>query len=149
MGGGGVGREKWVEVYGGENQWEAWNWSWDLKANERPWKKLYPMAQTNKQINKQKKRTCNSMTELAQCGWFSENIKWIKPIQKKIIYSVRFLWHTKLHIKLQINPWHVMHKNYDAPFTQNMFFKLLFEISFCLSFWCRHNQRQNKEQEFE
>ena len=26
-----------VQKYGGD-QWEAWNWSCDLRANERPWK---------------------------------------------------------------------------------------------------------------
>ena len=29
------------------SQWEAGIWSCDLRANERPWKKLHPMAQTS------------------------------------------------------------------------------------------------------
>ena len=28
---------------GREDQWEAWNWSHDLRANERPHKKLHPI----------------------------------------------------------------------------------------------------------
>ena len=31
---------------GREDQWEAWNWSCDMRANERPWQKLHRMAQT-------------------------------------------------------------------------------------------------------
>ena len=39
---------KFPQEGGREDQWEAWNWSCDLSANERPRKKLHPMAQTDK-----------------------------------------------------------------------------------------------------
>ena len=65
---------------GGGDQWEAWNWSCDLRANERPRKKLHQMAH--------KTRLTNSMTESAQRGRFSENrFKYLR-----IVYIWDFLW---------------------------------------------------------
>ena len=59
------------------HQWEAWNWSCDLRANDRPRIKLHPMAQANKLPDKETNRQTdghrNSMTESAQWGWFREN----------------------------------------------------------------------------
>ena len=47
-----------------EDQWEAWNWSWDLRANERP--KLHLMAQTDRHPDILTHRHYASMTESAQ-----------------------------------------------------------------------------------
>ena len=52
---------------GGEDQWEAWNWSCDLRANARPRKKMHPMAHNYKRTD---------MTELAKWGRFSENLNY-------------------------------------------------------------------------
>ena len=38
---------------GGEDQWEAWNWSCDLRANETPREKLHMMAQKKRQTSRQ------------------------------------------------------------------------------------------------
>ena len=43
------GRE--LGATGKEDQWKAWNWSCDLRANERPQKKLHPMAHTSIQTD--------------------------------------------------------------------------------------------------
>ena len=56
-----------------EGQWEAWNWSCDLRANERPPKKLHPMAQNHTHTHRQTVGHGKSMTESDQRGRFSEN----------------------------------------------------------------------------
>ena len=58
---------------GKEDQWEAWNWSCDLRANERPWKKLHPMAQTYTQTDILTNGHGDSMTNSAQRGQVGEN----------------------------------------------------------------------------
>ena len=59
---------------GREDQWEAWNWSYDLRANERP-KKIHPLTQTDRQSDEHG----TSMTESAQWGRFSENLTYARP----------------------------------------------------------------------
>ena len=53
---------------GREDQWEAWNWSCHLRANERPWKKLHPIAHTDRQ----KHGNGDSMTNSSEWGQVGE-----------------------------------------------------------------------------
>ena len=65
MGGGEMGGGRINFFFGGEDQWKAWNRSCDLRANEKPWKKLHPMAQTDRQTDTHKDGHHDSMTESA------------------------------------------------------------------------------------
>ena len=47
---------------GGGDHWEAWNWSCDLRANERPRKKLHSMAQTDRHTHTQIERQTDMAT---------------------------------------------------------------------------------------
>ena len=140
-------------VRGGEDHWEAWNWSCEpmrgLKNNCTRW-----LRQTNRQINKQTEIVTLWLNR-QHWGQFSENIKWIKPIPKNNVqcpfFVTYYILHIKLHISYQIinqplicdelKLWCTIHTKYA--------FNDYMNFSICLSFWCRHNQRQKKEQECE
>ena len=77
---------------GREDQWEAWNWSCDLRANERP-KKIHPLTQTDRQSDKHD----NSMTESAQWGRFSENLTYARPWISRRLLIVALIPQKKLH----------------------------------------------------
>ena len=62
-------------------KWEAGIWSCDLRANERPRKKLHLMAQTNRQTHSQTDGHGDSMTNSAQRGQVGEKyfVWWALP----------------------------------------------------------------------
>ena len=60
-------------ILGREDQWDAWNWSCDLRANERP-KKTAPYAQTNIQADM-------ATLWLNRPHWTSEKWKEGKPVK--------------------------------------------------------------------
>ena len=57
------------------DQWEARNWSCDLRANERPRKKLQPMAQTHKQTHKKTHKHTHTHTHTWRL------YDWIGPVK--------------------------------------------------------------------
>ena len=70
--------KKWMVggvVGGREDQWEAWNWSCDLRANKRPKKTAPNGRQTDRQVTH---GHGDSMTESSNWGQFSENLHLIQ-----------------------------------------------------------------------
>ena len=117
----------------GGDQWKAWNWSCDTRANERPQKKCtWWRTQTHRQTwqknapggaHKHTDGHGDSMAELAQWCWFSENslsghkrhfkinISIIVPSLLPVLGNPNrcWLWKTITQTKSQFSIWKVVH----------------------------------------
>ena len=51
------------------NQWEAWNWSCDLRANERPGEKMHLMAHTDTQTDRRIWRLYDKLGPVGPSWW--------------------------------------------------------------------------------
>ena len=80
---------------GRKDQWAAWNWSCDLLANERPWEKVHPMAQTTRQTSRHFDGHADSLTESAQLlyQWMSRFNKLFRPTLIMIILNLHLRFH--------------------------------------------------------
>ena len=79
---------------GREDQWGAWKWLCDLRANERPQNKLHPTAQTEIQTDiwtdRRTWRLYDWIGPLGQCGTNIRILEYIRIYLDKYIHSSQY-----------------------------------------------------------